>query len=500
MTFSLFSIAILLIFFAVTAAEVYRSIKKGFRMTLISLAIVVFSAFFSALVTYLVSEAFSGIVVNLILVRFAFFTELIQSYAWAYVFVDAIMGMVLGSLIYVGMFFAVRTVTTWIVGAVCKGRIMRFVSNPSYCKEKDSYFDQNDRALSVITGVVISVVVTMVITSPIMGTLDVANKGLGIVDRLEMNGTDSMAENVAEGVSGIDLSVFANDFCGNVFYQFGGKLMYYSVASADVYGERVSLISEAEALVDVFDDLEYSYSALVDPKNATDEQVDRIYELCDNIERIELCSGFLGEFVSTFARAWQNGDRFMGISKPVTNDLIEPAFDEILSVCQYTDHQSAKANMITLLKLYATVMDSDLFAVNMSNFNSLVEYVNKSDIIDRLDAILEENPYMSGISVSSVAMAAVSNYIREFDYDPSKYSVLMEDVADAINKVNDRGYATDEEKARVLASYVQTYIKEYGITVPENIAMSVAEEMLKNLGDTYVTNEDVKELFYKYAK
>ena len=500
MTFSLFSIAILLIFFSVTATEVYRSIKKGFRMTLISLAIVVFSAIFSALVTYLISEIVCALAFNLIINNFAVYSELVQSYSWAGSFIEAIAGMILGSLLFVTVFFTVRAVTRFIVDMVCKSKISHFANTPAYCKEENSYFDQHDKALSVITGVIISVIVTMVITSPIMGTLDVANKALGMVDKLNMSNTESSAEDVAESVTGIDVSLYANDFCGNVFYQLGGKLMYYSAASAEVYGERVHLVSEVDALADVFDDLEYVYSALVDPKSATEEQVSRIYSLCDNIDRLKLCSGPLGEFVSTFAGAWQEGDRFLGISKPVVNELLEPAFDEILSVCRYTDYHSANANMITLLRLYATAMDSDIFNVDVSDFDSLVSYVNESDIIKRLDAILAENPNMSGISVSSIALAAVSKYIREFDYDISKYDVLMEDIADAINKVNNKGYATEEEKARVLASYAQEYIKEYGVNVPDDMATSVAEEILKNLGGLTVTEEDVRRVFSKYSK
>ncbi len=500
MTFSLFSIAILLIFFSVAATEIYRSVKKGFRMALISLAIVVFSVISSALITYLVSEAISAIVTYLILNNIGVYRELFQGVTWANVLVDAIMGMVLGSVLFVAVFFAVRAITKCIVGIVCKNKIRRFADTPEYCKEGNSYFDQNDKVLSVITGVIVSVVVTMVITSPIMGTLDIANKALGIVHKIKMSDTGSMAESVMESVNEIDVSVYANDFCGNVFYQLGGKLMYYSAASADVYGERVHLISEADALVDVFEDLEYTYGALVDPQSARDQQVSRIYRLCDNIERLRLCSGVLGEFVATFADAWQNGDRFLGISKPVTNDLIEPAFDEILSVCQYTDHHSANANIITLLKLYATAMDSDIFNVDISDFNSVVKYVNESELIDRLDAILAENPNMSGISVSSIAMAAVSKYIQEFDFDPSKYNVLMEDIADAINQVNGRGYATNEEKAKVLASYAQEYIKEYGVEVPDDIATSVAEEILKHLSESNITEEDVRNIFSKYAQ
>ena len=276
--------------------------------------------------------------------------------------------------------------------------------------------------------------------------------------------------------------------------------MYYSAASANVYGERVHLISEVEALSDVFDDLKFAYSALTDPESATDEQIDRIYSLCDNIDRLELCSGPLGEFVSSFSTAWKNGETFFGISKPISNDLIDPAFDEMLSVCENTDHRSAKANLITLLKLYAVVMNSDVLDVDLSDFKKVIAYVNESDIIERLDAILAENPHMSGISLSSMAMAAVSQHVMEFEYDPSKYGVLMENIADAISKVNGRGYATDEEKAKVLASYAKEYIKEYGISIPDNIAMSVAEEMLKNLNDTSVTKEDVEEMFSRYSE
>lgn len=492
MTFSLFSIAILLIFFSVCATEVYRSIKKGFRMTLISLAIVVFSAIFASIFTYLISEGISSLIVNLFVNRLYAYRSMVQSYPWADALIEAVIGMIIGSFLYVAVFFVVRAVTRLIVGIVCAKKVERSADTPAYCTEKNSYFDQNEKLFSVITGVVISVIVTMVITSPIMGTLDVANKALGSVGKVKLKAVESISQ--------YDVSEYSNDFFGNVFYQLGGKLMYYSSASAEIYGERVHLLSEADAVADIAEDLEVVYPALMNPKKATVEQVNRIYKLCDNIERLELCSGVLGEFVSNFAKAWQNGDKYFGIAKPTTNDLIDPAFDEILVVCRNTDHNSATANVATLLKIYATVMDSDLLNVNMNNFNSIISYVNKSDIVDRLDAILAENPHMSGISVSSIAMAAVSQYIRGFGYDVVKYDGLMEDIADAINNVNSRGYATDEEKAAVLASYAQKYIKEYGVTIPDNIASSVAEEILKNISSSSVTEEDVRRIFLKYAK
>ena len=496
MTFSLFSIAILLIFFSVTATEVYRSIKKGFRKSLVSLGVAILSVFFSSLLAFLISEIISAIVSYFVLNNINEYLELVETYPWSSAFIDSLMGVILGILLFVPVFFATRGIIGWLVGIVQKMLSKRFADTPAYCYEKDSFFDRNDKALSIVTGIVISFVITMVITSPIMGTLDVANKAKGIVAKF--NG--SIPASVVETMDKVGVPVCANDFFGNVFYQLGGKMMYNSAASADVYGERAHLVNEVEALEDVFDDLQYSYTALTDPQNATDEQISRIYSLCDNVERLELCSGPLGGIISTFSSAWKNGDLFLGMYKPTTNDLIEPAFDEMLTICENTDHNSSKANMITLLKIYATVMDSKVLEVDVSNMESLVSFVNESGIIEKLDAILAANPHMSGISLSSIAMAAVSQYIQEFDFDSERYEVLMEDIADAINQVNGRGYATDEEKAKVLASYAQEYIRQYGVGIPDDMATSVAEEILKQFNEGSITKEDVEKLFNDYAK
>ena len=55
--------------------------------------------------------------------------------------------------------------------------------NPGYGVEKNSYFDKNSRSLGGSVGFVSAIVITMVITCPIMGTLDVATDCLSIATR-----------------------------------------------------------------------------------------------------------------------------------------------------------------------------------------------------------------------------------------------------------------------------------------------------------------------------
>lgn len=494
MSFSLFSVAILLIFFAVVSIEVYRGLKKGFRRALVSLGTTVAAVLVSVLLTYFAAMVLSSLAISLFLRKTSFYQDLVNGFSSMRTLIDAVLSMVIGAFVFIAIFFIVRALINAIVAIIFKKKLVQSADAPEYSEEKNSYFDRNSKALAVVVSVITSVVVTMVITSPVMGTLDVVNRSIGIIEKTSKKTVQSIGEENLKA-----LKKYANDIPGNVFYQFGGRLMFHGTASTDVYGERVHLLAEIDAIDDAAEDFVFVYKVLGAPENVTDAHIDRIYELCDDIDRIELCTGLLADVLSKGSSAWLRGNTYMSIPKPAMNGLIEPAFDEVLEVCSYTDYYSAKPNMITMLKIYAAILESDIIHVDQSNFNRVLEYVNDSGIINRLDAILAENPYMSGISVSSIAMSAVSNHIWNNSYDSEKYEELMYDIADAINHVNDRGYATDEEKASVLASYAKKHIAEYGVTIPDDIASSVAEEILKSCSGSGISSDDVKALFKQYT-
>lgn len=494
MVVSMFSVAILLVFFSVAAVEVYKGIKNGFRASLISLATTVSSIIISTVLSLLLAELVGDLIFDLFIRRLSFYQSLVRSLPSMSLIIDAVIRMIASSFLFSVLFFIVRGITHGILALVCRKKLKRAPDSPAYCEENGSYFDRNGKTLSVIVSSLTAVLVTMVITSPVMGTLDVAKNMITIINKT----SSSMSASISE--AGADKIIsYADDLPGNVFYQLGGKLMYYGSASTNVYGDRAHLISEVEVAVDVVDSFIVANKAMRNPTVATEEHVQKVYELCDDIEQLKLFNGLLADVLSKGSAAWQRGNLYFGIAKPATNRIVEPAFDEILSECRYTDVYSAKLNAITVLKAYAVILDSGIARVNFSDLDAVMNCVKESRIITRVDAILDENPYMEHISVSSIAMSAVSDHIFRYNYNETRYGSLMEDMADALNKVNNRGYATQEEKARVLASYAKEYIGDYGFEIPDSIASSVAEELLKSLNGIWVSADDVRGAFGKYS-
>ena len=496
MTLSLLSVAILLVFVTVAGIEIYRCIAKGFRYALISLGTVVTSLIISLALSPLISEPISDLIFNLFIGRASFYRSIERNFPSAETFLEAAICMVISSFLFVLVFFIFRLVVKLIVFLTCKNNVARNTAEPEYSEEKRSYFDRNNKFFSILVGSLSAVLVTMIITCPVMGTLDVVDTAFDATQ----NASGTVANKIGEENMSI-VKGYSDDLVGNIFYQLGGKLIYRGAASADMYGKRVCLLTEVKTLDKVAKDFISIYEVIRNPKNATNEHVDVLYELCADIEQLEMCDGILADGLASASAAWMRDKPYLNINKPVMNALVEPAFNDVLRVCTYTNRDSVKQNLTTLLKMYAVILDSGIVYVNQSDLNAVIACVNRSNVIDRLNNILENNPYMSGISVSSVALSAVSQYLDK-NYDGQKYNELMNDIADAVNAVNSRGYGSLEEKAEVLSSYVKKHINDYGISIPETISMSTAEGLLKSLTGygSEVTSDDIREIFVKFLE
>ena len=192
----------------------------------------------------------------------------------------------------------------------------------------------------------------------------------------------------------------------------------------------------------------------------------------------------------------------MRIAKPEMNDVIEPAFDEVLKVCANTNETNVKENVSTLLNIYAIILNSGIMKINANDPSEVLACVEKSDLISKLNTELAKNPNTSHITVSSIAMKVLANQINELTLDKDKYSALLKNMTEAINPVQTRGYGSMGEQVTVLTSYAKKYIADYGITIPDVIARSTAEELLTKLtaSGSEVRVSDLKALLDEYLK
>ena len=499
MSFTVFSVAVLLIFLIAAAIEIYRGRQRGFFKTLISLGSMLVSLIISLMLSPVLSEVIVRPIFGGLVRRLNVYKNLLKQFSSLDPFIEALACILVSTLVFVLLFFVLRGVLGAIMASVYRRNMKPSEEDPGYGREKDSFCARNDKLLGSITGAVSAVLITMVVTSPLMGLLDIAGQTMVVAEKANKNiwvQTGIGEENINQ------LKEYTMDVPGNIFYRFGGEYIYHAAASTDLYGQRVYAMDELETIGNAVKDFGYVYSVIKAPEKSHSGYIQYIESVGQHVADLNICHGVLAEFLSKGASAWIEGKTYMRIAKPEMNDVIEPAFDEVLKVCANTNETNVKENVSTLLNIYAIILNSGIMKINANDPSEVLACVEKSDLISKLNTELAKNPNTSHITVSSIAMKVLANQINELTLDKDKYSALLKNMTEAINSVQTRGYGSMGEQVTVLTSYAKKYIADYGITIPDVIARSTAEELLTKLtaSGSEVRVSDLKALFDEYLK
>lgn len=499
MTITLFSVAILAIFAVCAVIEIYRGARRGFLKSLVTLC----SAVASIILSVCLSPALSYFIADTVIYNIKhtpFYRSLVGSFSSMEILVEALAGAAISTVLFVLVFCLVRFVVAIVVHLVYRSKLKSDPSKPQYMARDGSFIERNSVRLGMITGAVCAVVVTMALTSPVMGTLDVARSVIKIGETADAKIWQS---------SGVETEIdavkkYSADLPGNLFYRFGGKLMYRASATASVEGERVYVLDEMELFHDTVKNFNQIYPMLKDPSKVSEKRIDAIERLCENVEDMKLCHVLIADFLPVGANAWLEGKRVFKISKPVLNELIMPAFDEMLRVCARTDLDNVKQNTVTLLRVYSIILTSGILDMENGSYSEMIKHLEKTNAISLLCAELNKNPYMQSVnrSVGEMAVRVLAKELVKKSTDDLKYDNFVKNMASAITSVKSRDYGTTEEMVDVLTDYTLRYTSDLGVSVPQDVAGFASESLLKEVVsvDEYVTISEIKKIILDYSK
>ena len=500
MSFTLFSVAVLLIFVTAASIEIFRGLRRGYMKTLISLGTVLFSILFSAVLSPLLAKPIVGAVWKSVR-NMSFVPDVIRdSYEYSLLIV-MLSCIVVSTVLFVALFFIIRGITELVLSIVYRSVLKKRKDDPEYRKENLSWLDRNGRTVSVVAAIISAFLITSVLTSPLMGSMETA---VYVVETVE-----EFDERTLKKVKGADqvieqLEHHSKDLAGNLFYQLGGKQMYRAAASTSHGGVTVYLHDELALLRSTVKELSAVYPSFSNPMGTTKEQLESMDVICENIKEMGMSHLLVSELFSDISEAWLNGDVYSGIAKPDFNDVIEPTLDEILIVCAETNENSVKANVITLLKVYSLILRSDILGLNVDSYDELMAFFEDGTLIEELKLVLGENPYMSAVidRIPSIVIDVLADHINIWEFGQEKYDLLMENMADALRNVLTRGYGTSEERLDVLSNYAQDYLNDYGLEVPDTAVEIVADQLLTSAipEDGMITAETIKDFFGKYGR
>ena len=501
MSVSLLSVAIFALFATVLAIEVYKGVNRGLLRALISLGTIFASVLSAIIATPLISYLAVSLIEKYLLQYLPIYNqyqELIDKYGSLRELLIALISMVLGLMLFWLVFILFRIIYKVAAAIAYKISVKHRKDDVGYCKEKESLFYKNDKLMGGIVGAFSAVLLVMVMVAPFMGVLDTLDRAY---DTVEVVGEDVLARVRVDKNEIKNILKYKNNICGKLFYELGGKEIYRQVTSSTMYGERVYLLDELDAVnataVRVMD----TYEVILNPDTATLEDSEKIRVLGESIGDLKITRGILADLISDAASKWVNGESYMGITKPQLPSLVSKPFDDMLTVCAETDEQSLPYNLSTIFNLYALVIDTDLLHIDFNDFESAFTFVTETQIIERINAEIANNKYMKHIKLTSISMAAVAQQLNGTVLSEEQFNNLSDGLASAINSVNGRGYGTREEKVDALSEYAKDYIMDAGVDVPDSVVDAVAEELLSELPeDGEITPEDIKSVFDKYAE
>lgn len=495
MTFTLLSVIILLILSLTAVRGAFKGIRRGFSRSLFSLFSIIVSVITGSLLSvYLVSPMISDIVFDIISETGMLdsLTELIDN---AQMLLSAILSMVLSSLVFVITFLLSRIVCAILSAIVFRTALKNRVQGTSYSSERQLASERMSIPAAGLLGAVSSLLVAITLFSPIIGTLKMSDKVFDIINSAMAVDGDEEKEKYSN-----PLSDYSSELGVNVLYYGGGAVCYNLSARALINKTTVVLPRELDATKEIISGMGQVLPSLSNITNLNADEMQPLYGFLDKTDDSYLVSFILSEVVSNAAEAWRSGESFVGVSRPSLGELLDPAFDSILTVLYATGPSTVSEDLTTLIDIFLIVKDSGIQSLS-GDFNSMMKRLEEKEVLTRLRAALDENPRMKIVSASlgDLAIQAVAGVINFENYDSEKYDGLFEEISMHFNRLEG---LEDEQKIEVLRDEAKKELANRNIEVPDEIAELLITTVVTDIvpdEDGYITPEILKEFFEEYA-
>lgn len=491
MLISLFSVAILLIVATVAAIEIYRGICNGFSKSLISLGALIPCILFSLLLAPLLARQITSLLFTYALRPwwiYQYYAQLIPSLD---PLIQAVAQVVVSLLLFVGLFFLLRPLARFVIFCQTIEMLVPQEDDPGYSQENHSFCQRHSKVLGGMIGGLCAIVISMVITCPIMGVLHIADSALHLVVQVEpeiWSQTPLTEEDVET------LTELPDDLPGNLLYQLGGEFMFRSLAKTDIYGQTVSLYQELDALEETVTALTSAYNLFLPNAQVTPEDLVQLAALRDGLQKVNLCHGVISDYLSVAAKYWRNGQSYFYFNMPAVPAMVQPLFDSMLEVVAQSDHSNIRENIATLANMYILVLDSPLASELPPDALTLLSDPETATLLNAMEKELNKNVHMQQVDISAINMQLLRSCIAQADLYAVHYENLTGNLAKAVNIVTNRGYGSTQEQVAVLNTYAQKYFAEAGLLLPEFMATTLSTQLITLFDGTEVTSQQIQQM------
>ncbi len=287
----------------------------------------------------------------------------------------------------------------------------------------------------------------------------------------------------------IDIFAVNDGTVAKVIMFCGGDLLYDGISTTKYNGERVSLKTEMEVIIDVISNIAVFSE---DIENFSGDQITALRNIADDFDRSPIVRDIGAAVVSEFGGSWNSlsGD---------AGTVLNPVMSEFFTAMATTTADTVSEDVDTIADFLDVLVQDGLFDA-MDDPDAVFDKLGEGNIISHIVEVAEKHDRMTGMAseaknISTRALVAVISVNEEGGADEES---IKADIAEALNEYNN--LATDEEKINAISDRLVTVLGEEGITISPAMAKDVAANVVKDIGGkAEVTAEDVDAILDKYA-
>lgn len=491
MTLSLFSIAIIFIVALAITIEAVRAIHRGRKKTLVTLASILLATFISILITMLLSDLIVQVVMDyalktlkLDISQFKKTLENIETILFAYF--DAIISPIL----FLFIFIVVRILVSIVVKVICA--INSNKARESYESEESPLFMKNSKTVNTLLGVLCGFIISLIIISPIMGTLKVAAKTFDDLNDEKDIFKFTVKEDVVAACDG-----YSKDLVGNIVYYCGGNLIYKSVATSTLNDNYFGLEREIDNTFYAIGDVFAMNKTLNKINEATPSEKETLKNLGSNVKKAETLKAAAADILPELAKKWLNDEPYQGLAKPKVSGASENFFDKMLYVCKSSTPDTVGDDLSTLLNVFIIAQENDI--LGSENYKDMLERAKMTGAFEKIKAELEKNPRMAGLTadIDTMGVKSIASALKNFN--SGNYETLMGDITGVLNTAMN---LTGQDRLDYITNYTKNYIHQYGINIGDDVAEETAKKLAEEIVDkrtTPISVDELKSFWDKYT-
>lgn len=501
MPFTLLSAALLLCVGACVIPKAVRGYRQGLARSAISLSAVVFSALAAIPPTIWLSDYPADLAAEYLPRLIPAIKTFTARFPSLETLIPAALDAVLSPFLFVPVFLVIR-------GLICaplEGLIHKILAprphdpaDPVYESRKAPWHRRHTRFLGSIAGGLRGFVLAVILLTPLLGVLSVADTALAtaVEIRVKWSAYNLDTEDVAMAQEIVD------DPVANLLEAAGGGILFDATATTAIGNTRINLRDEVTYCADLMADAMSSVGALRNLAHISPGRQKILAGLGDQVARSEVAKLVAADLANQAAAAWLEDKPFMGVPAPTFNEHLEPLREGLLEVFAEATPDCVAGDISTVVDICLITSNSGLITGKLT-YEQLSEGLESGGAIDRIYGELMDNPCTASLAgkMTEVALRMMAAALKDAGFEELRMKSLMTHLSDSMNRINGMGIS-GPARVEHLSEYITYYTNMYGIKVPDSLAEIAAVAFVEKLAPSgkKITADQMYGLLEQYMK